>query len=276
MTDSSAVPAGAMSARYRPLTLGVLAIITCAAFEAMAVVTAMPAVAAELSGEAAYGLAFSMYLTASLLGTVLAGSWTDARGPRPALAVGMLLMIAGLILSGAAPAFWVVTAGRAVSGLGGGFVIVAVYVIIGRVFPAQAQPVVFGWLSAAWVVPSLVGPLVAGVVAEQASWRWVFLGVAPVVLAAVLIVWPRTRGLGPPEPAAAKAGRDRSAAAAHCGGPEAPGDSRSGGPRPRRPGAGTGWHRAVRGLGLAGGRFRRPGGAQRPRHAGTGRRRAGG
>jgi MFS family permease len=184
----------------------------------------MPSVAAELDGESSYGLAFSMYLTASLLGTVLAGSWTDRQGPRPALSVGMLLMVAGLLVSGAAPAFWVVTAGRAVSGLGGGFMIVAVYVIIGRAFPPGARPVVFGWLSAAWVVPALVGPFVAGIVAEELHWRWVFLGVAPLVAAAGLIVWPRVRSLGASDEAGAAAGSG-------------------------------GWQRALRGLGLSGGVF---------------------
>jgi MFS family permease len=202
----------AMSAGLRPLTLGILAIITCAAFEAMAVVTAMPAVAAELSGTSGYGLAFSMYLTASLLGTVVAGSWCDRRGPRPALAVGMALMILGLLAAGAASGFWLVTAGRAVSGLGGGFMIVAVYVVIGRSFPQSAQPVVFGWLAAAWVLPALIGPLVAGFVTEQFGWRWVFLGVAPIVLAAVLVVWPRTRGLGPLEAADGAATDDHAGA----------------------------------------------------------------
>ncbi|THJ66220.1 MFS transporter [Arthrobacter echini] len=190
---------GAMSPELRPLTLGILAIITCAAFEAMAVVTAMPVVARELSGESSYGLAFSMYLTASLLGTVVAGSWSDRKGPGPALGVGMALMIAGLLAAGAAPDFWLVTVGRAVSGLGGGFMIVAVYVVIGRSFPQQVQPVVFGWLAAAWVLPALVGPVIAGFVTVQFGWRWVFLGVAPIVLAAFLLVRPRTRRIGPLE-----------------------------------------------------------------------------
>ncbi|GAA2175368.1 MFS transporter [Arthrobacter parietis] len=203
MSHPQALRSGAMSASLRPLTIGVIAIITCAAFEAMAVVTAMPSVAAELNGVSSYGLAFSMYLTASLLGSVLGGIWCDRRGPRPALAVGMGLMIAGLAVSGSAPAFWIMTAGRAVSGLGGGFMIVAVYVIIAKAYPQRMQPVVFGWLAAAWVVPSLIGPYVAGVLAEQASWRWVFLGVAPVIVAAFLLVWPRTERLkvaGSPEP----------------------------------------------------------------------------
>ncbi|MHA7271933.1 MFS transporter [Arthrobacter sp. TMT4-20] len=213
MTDrpapNTAEPATGEPASLRPLTIGIISIITCAAFEAMAVTTAMPAVVEELGGVSGYGLAFSMYLTASLLGTVIAGTWCDRVGPRPALAVGLTLMIAGLLVSGAAGEFWLVTAGRAVSGLGGGFMVVAVYVIIGGAYPQHRQPVIFGWLSAAWVLPSLIGPAVAGYLAEEFTWRWVFLGVVPIVLAAFVMVWPKTASLTTPEPGAGNRGDGR-------------------------------------------------------------------
>ncbi|MCC9196114.1 MFS transporter [Arthrobacter sp. zg-Y820] len=192
-------PAGALSAAYRALTLGILAIITCSAFEAMAVTTAMPVVAEELSAGAGYGLAFSMFLTASLLGTVVAGSRCDVQGPLPSLAAGLALMTAGLVLSALAGEFWIVTAGRAVSGLGGGAMIVAVYVIIGEIYPAALQPVLFGWLATAWILPSMAGPLAAGLLAQYVSWRWVFAAVIPIVLVAGLMVWPRVRSLGAPD-----------------------------------------------------------------------------
>lgn len=224
MTEPPASEAnGAMAATYRPLTVGLLAIITISAFEAMAVVTAMPVVAQELDGQSGYGLAFSMFLTASLLGSVLGGLWCDLRGLRPAMAAGLCLTVAGLVLSGLAGEFWVFTAGRAVAGLGGGFMTVAVYVIIGQAYPRKLQPVIFGWMAAAWVVPSLVGPLAAGLLAQYLSWRLVFYGVAPLMLAAVLAIWPRIRHL--------KAARDQA-------------------PEPDRR---SGRRRALRGLALAGG-----------------------
>jgi MFS family permease len=34
-------------------------------------------------------------------------------------------------------------------------------------------------LSSAWIIPALVGPALAGQVAEHASWRWVFIGIVP-------------------------------------------------------------------------------------------------
>jgi MFS family permease len=44
-------------------------------------------------------------------------------------------------------------------------------------------------MSTAWVVPSLISPLLASVVADRVGWRWVFMGLVPVtVVVAVLAV----------------------------------------------------------------------------------------
>ncbi|OMH28240.1 hypothetical protein BKD30_01545 [Tersicoccus phoenicis] len=197
--DAGAVRSGSpLASPHRALTLGLLAIVACFAFEAMAVTTAMPVVSADLGGTAAYGLAFSIYLTASLAATVLAGSWCDRAGPRPAMLTGLVLMTVGLLACTFAGAFAVLIAGRAVSGAGGGLMIVAVYVLIGVCLPESLQPQLFGWMSAAWVLPSLVGPLAAGLLAQFASWRWVFAGVVPVVLVAVLMIRRRLGGAAPP------------------------------------------------------------------------------
>ncbi|WP_369044794.1 MFS transporter [Sinomonas sp. P10A9] len=190
---------GLLSREYRGLVVGLLAIVTCSAFEAMAVTTAMPVVATDLGGEHGYGLAFSLFLTASLAATAAAGPWCDRAGPRPSLLMGLVLMTGGLVLAGGAWDFAAFTLGRMVSGAGTGFMIVPLYVIIGQTLPSALQPVLFSWFSAAWVVPSLVGPYVSGILAQHASWRWVFFGVAPIVVTAVVLTWPRVRGLGAPE-----------------------------------------------------------------------------
>lgn len=83
--------AGPLSAEYRLVTIAVIALITIIAFEAMAVSTAMPVVAQELHAVKSYGLAFSIMLTAELLGTVLSGLWSDRRGPFQVLVVGQVL-----------------------------------------------------------------------------------------------------------------------------------------------------------------------------------------
>jgi MFS family permease len=62
----------------------------------------MPVVARDLGGLRLYGLAFSLFLTTSLLGMVLAGSWCDRSGPRGPVLLGLALFAGGLVLCGAA------------------------------------------------------------------------------------------------------------------------------------------------------------------------------
>ncbi len=186
--------AGPLGPEHRLITLALLGLITIVAFEAMAISTAMPVVAQELDAVRSYGLAFSVMLTAELLGIVLSGAWSDRAGPGPALVVGQVLLGVGSLLAGLATSFPILLVGRAVFGLGGGLLVVALYVVIGRAYPEAMRPKVFSWISAAWVLPSLVGPPVAGFLTTAWSWRWVFLIVlAPLAVTFVVILGQRRR-----------------------------------------------------------------------------------
>lgn len=129
-----------LSRSYRGLSIGIVSVVLLIAFEAMAVGTAMPVAARELDGISAYGFAFSAYFTTSLFGMVLAGQWSDRRGPLGALTAGIGGFAAGLVLSGTAGVMWLFVLGRAVQGLGGGLVIVALYVVVGRAYPGGCGP----------------------------------------------------------------------------------------------------------------------------------------
>ncbi|MEU3932879.1 MFS transporter [Streptomyces sp. NPDC029044] len=106
---------------------------------------------------------------------------------------------AGLLLSGTAGAMWVFILGRAVQGLGGGLVIVALYVVVGRAYPERLRPAIMAAFAASWVLPSIVGPLAAGTVTEQLGWRWVFVGIPLLVVFPLALALPqiRRRASGP-------------------------------------------------------------------------------
>ncbi|MFJ8312459.1 MULTISPECIES: MFS transporter [unclassified Streptomyces] len=198
------VGGGILGREHRALSLGVITVVLLIAFEATAVGTAMPVAARELDGVSRYAFAFSAYFTTSLFGMVVAGQWADRRGPLGPLAVGMSGFAGGLLLSGTALDMWTFIAGRAVQGLGGGLVIVALYVVIGRAYPARLQPAIMAAFAAGWVVPSVVGPLVAGTVTEQLGWRWVFIGIPALVVFPLALALPATRrtAAGPADPSA--------------------------------------------------------------------------
>lgn len=184
------------------VTLGAVALIFLAAIEALAVTTVMPVVSEALDGEALFAVAFAGTLATSVIGMVAAGAWSDARGPRGALYVAVSLFVAGLLLSGFAVTMHQFLIGRLVQGLGTGGQTVALYVVVARLYPPHLHGRIFAAFAAAWVVPSMIGPFLAGAVAEYLDWRWAFLGVAVLTAAAFLMIAVRLRGvdLGGGEP----------------------------------------------------------------------------
>ncbi|MFD4476187.1 MFS transporter [Streptomyces sp. NPDC058471] len=189
----SELQGGILRAPYRALSLGIVSVVLLIAFEATAVGTAMPVAARELDGVSLYAFAFSAYFTTSLFGMVLSGQWADRRGPLGPLATGIGGFAAGLVLSGTAQAMWMFILGRAVQGLGGGLVIVALYVVVSRAYPEHLRPSILAAFAASWVVPSVVGPLVSGTVTEHLGWRWVFLGIPVLVAAPLALALPQIR-----------------------------------------------------------------------------------
>ncbi|KOT95721.1 MFS transporter [Streptomyces ardesiacus] len=209
---AAAVPAETVLSRaYRALSIGIVSVIVLIAFEATAVGTAMPVAARELDGVSLYAFAFSGYFTTSLFGMVLSGQWSDRRGPLAPLTTGIAAFAAGLVLSGTAGAMWPFILGRAVQGLGGGLVIVALYVVVGRAYPERLRPAIMAAFAAGWVVPSVVGPLASGAVTEHLGWRWVFLGIPVLVVVPLALALPqiRSRAAGPVGAGEAPASFDR-------------------------------------------------------------------
>ncbi|WP_055554802.1 MFS transporter, partial [Streptomyces kanamyceticus] len=202
---------GVLAKPYRALSIGIVSVVLLIAFEATAVGTAMPVAARELDGVSLYAFAFSGYFTTSLFGMVLSGQWADRRGPLGPLAAGIGLFAAGLLLSGTAGTMWLFIAGRAVQGLGGGLVIVALYVVVSRAYPEHLRPSIMAAFAASWVVPSVVGPLVSGTVTEHLGWRWVFVGIPVLVVAPLALALPAIRrtASGPVDPSAPVAAFDR-------------------------------------------------------------------
>ena len=186
-----ATPGSLWSPRLRRTTLGVVALVSLVAFEAMAVATAMPVAARALDGYSLYAWSFTGFLITSLFATAVAGDLSDRYGPRLPVLGGVALFGAGLAIAGAAGSMLPFIAGRLVQGLGGGGVIVGVYVLVGQAYPDELRPRIFSYLSAAWVVPAVVGPLVAGTLAENLSWRLVFYGLLPLIVAPVVLLLPQ-------------------------------------------------------------------------------------
>ncbi|MEP6598118.1 MAG: MFS transporter [Actinomycetota bacterium] len=188
-------PSQIFGPRLRATTGGILVLITLIAFEGLAVAAALPTAARELNAIGAIGWAFTAFLVCNVVGMVIAGQMCDRFGAAIPLLIGLACFVAGLLVAGTATSMTQLVAGRGSQGIGSGILITAIYVVLGEAYPDALRPKIFAAMSSAWVLPSLVGPLVAGSLAEHASWRWVFLGLLPFVLVGAGLLLPVLRRL---------------------------------------------------------------------------------
>jgi MFS family permease len=165
----------------RALTVGLVLTITLVAFEALAVSTVMPIAARELGGLELYGWVFSAFFLGSLIGIVVVGGLIDRRGLALPFLAGLSLFAAGLLIGGLAPSMHVLVLARFIQGLGAGTIQPIAYTAIARTLPESLRPRMFATLSTAWVVPGLIGPAIAGTIGELVGWRYVFLGLLPLI-----------------------------------------------------------------------------------------------
>jgi MFS family permease len=177
----------------RALTIGLCSTIVAIAFETISVATAMPVAARELDGLRYYAWAFSLFLIGMLFATVVCGRLSDRIGPAKPLLGGLVIFLAGLVVSGTAQHMAELLAGRLVQGLGSGTMNVAIFVCVAQAYSPTQRPKIFTYISTAWVLPSFVGPPAAAWLTNSLSWQWVFLAVIPLVIFGGVMALPSLR-----------------------------------------------------------------------------------
>jgi MFS family permease len=199
-TDPQTDRGGLWSPDRRALTIGLILTVTIVASESLAVATIMPIVADDLAAGSRdlYGWVFSGFLLGSLVGIVLAGLLVDRSSLARAYVLGIVLFAIGLLVGGLALSMELLVGGRVLQGIGAGAIPAVAYVAIGRALHERLRPLMFATLSTAWVVPGVVGPALAGIVAETLHWRIVFLGLLPLAAIAVAMTLPALAAIRSP------------------------------------------------------------------------------
>lgn len=179
-----------VSSSRRGLTIGLLLCVTAVAFEGMAVVTAMPAAAADLGDLHLYAWAFTAVMIPQMFAIVVAGRLCDRIGPTRPLLVGLAVFAVGVVIAALAPTMLILLVGRAIQGLGGGALNLALMVLTAVAYGPAERARIMTWYSACWMLPSFVGPAVAAWLSETFSWHWVFWSVLPLVAIGLAFMAP--------------------------------------------------------------------------------------
>ena len=151
--------------------------------------TVLPSVVNEIGGLDLYAWNTTLFVVASILGSALTARLLASAGSRRAYAVAALLFIGGSLGCTFAQSMPMMLAGRALQGLGGGFMFALCYAMIYAVFDERLWPRAMALISGMWGVATLLGPAVGGIFAEMDAWRAAFGMLIPVTLLYMLLIW---------------------------------------------------------------------------------------
>ncbi|TAK62634.1 MAG: DHA2 family efflux MFS transporter permease subunit [Dehalococcoidia bacterium] len=181
------------------IMLAVMLGLFLSAMDSTIVGTAMPRVIADLSGLELYSWVFTSYMLASTTSVPIVGKMGDIYGRKQFFLAGIVIFLAGSILSGASQSMTELILFRGVQGLGGGFIFANAFAIVGDLFAPAERGRYTGIMSGVFGLASVIGPLVGGAITDNLSWRWVFYVNIPlglVALATISMVLPASQPRG--------------------------------------------------------------------------------
>ncbi len=117
----------------------------------------------------------SLMITGGKIGAIV--------GRRRAFSIGLVIYGAGTLITSVAPNLGVLLVGWSVlEGIGAALIMPAIVALVAGNFPRERRAAAYGLIAAAGAIAVAAGPLIGGAVTTFASWRWVFVGEAVIVV----------------------------------------------------------------------------------------------
>ncbi|RDW61771.1 MDR family MFS transporter [Aspergillus mulundensis] len=145
-----------------------------AALESTVVATALPSITAELGDGAKYTWVIIAYFLTMTAFQPLFGQLSDIYGRRYLVIISVAVFALGSGICGGASSMDMLIAGRAVQGLGAGGINVLVETIVCDIVPLRERGSYLGIVFGGITVGTAIGPVIAGVIVQRSTWRWVF------------------------------------------------------------------------------------------------------
>tara|TARA_R110002049_G_scaffold137350_2_gene297336 strand:- start:17286 stop:18719 length:1434 start_codon:yes stop_codon:yes gene_type:complete len=141
------------------------------AADSLIVATMLPAILADIGGEAFVSWTVSIYEIGSIVAGAASALLSMRYGLRAPMTLAALLFGAGCLLSAVSPAMSLLLVGRVLQGLGGGGLTALSFVAIGVYFPRRYAARALAVVSAFWGMSAFLGPLIGGLFVEYGNWR---------------------------------------------------------------------------------------------------------
>ena len=147
------------------------------------------------------------YLLA-LAAVIPAAGWIGDRfGTKRVFVISLALFVAMSLLCGASQSLEQLIVFRVLQGVGGGMLTPIGGAMLYRAFPVEERAkAAIGVLGVAVLAPA-IGPLLGGILVDEASWRWIFFINGPIGAVAFVLSWRWLREETQPNPGRLRSGR---------------------------------------------------------------------
>ncbi|WP_421695974.1 MDR family MFS transporter [Aestuariivirga sp.] len=158
----------------RTIVIGVGVAMFLGALDQTIIAAALPAIAADLGDFNAISWVASIYLLTATAVTPLYGKYSDIKGRRAALTLGITLFVAGSVACALAPTMSWLIAARALQGLGGGGLISLAQTIVADIVAPKERGRYQIYFASVFLLASLLGPTLGGVFTQHLHWTLIF------------------------------------------------------------------------------------------------------
>ncbi len=145
---------------------------------------AMPRIVSQLGGMEHYSWVATAAMLVTAVTVPIVGKLSDLFGRRGFYLAGLVVFMAGSVVTGLSQNFPMLIAGRGIQGLGMGALMPLSQTIIGDIIPPRQRGKYQGLMGAMFGVSSVIGPLAGGFITDNWGWRWLFFVAIPFGLAA--------------------------------------------------------------------------------------------
>ncbi|MTB88741.1 DHA2 family efflux MFS transporter permease subunit [Aeromicrobium senzhongii] len=131
----------------------------------------------------------SAYLLAYAVPLLITGRLGDRFGPKRVYLTGLVVFTASSLWCGLTDSVESLIIARVVQGFGASMMTPQTMAVITRTFPAHSRGRAMALWGATAGVATLVGPVLGGVLVDNAGWEWIFIINVPVGLVGFVLAW---------------------------------------------------------------------------------------